>query len=526
MKLPEHRVDKGLVLGVGIASALMVYVIVRFGLFGGVHELLDKGGAPMALVLLASPVFVMGMSVRSIIQARNYLIELRNRLSEQRAASELAKRDSLTGLLNRRGMLEEIEHLASSARLCDKAVALMVLDLDHFKMVNDVHGHPVGDDLIRDVAERLRNCCASEVLVSRLGGDEFALALDFEPGFEIVPGALAEAVVEALSRVFKIGGLPVHIGASIGISACVGGDFALPRMLREADVAMYRAKQDGRNCVRWFDCSMEAELRERSEIEAEMRKSLGNGEFVPFYEPQIDLATGGICGFEVLARWLHPVHGMIMPDKFISIAEETGMIADLSFQIISQAMEDARDWDHEIAISVNVSPVQLRDATFAQKLLKLFVERRFQPHRLEVEITESALLSDLDAAQSAILSLKNQGVRVALDDFGTGYSSLHHLRAIPFDRIKIDRSFTASIVDNSDSAAIVDAVLSLGRSMGIDVIAEGVETAAIEDLLCERACPKGQGWLYSKPVTREGAEDLLEANDAALRRLGRPAQAA
>ncbi len=467
------------------------------------------GGAPAALLLLASPIVVFVLAVRGILRSRSHVQEMRVRLKEQREANALAKLDPLTGLLNRRGLLEEVQHLADDARQTRKALALMVLDLDEFKMVNDIHGHLAGDALIREVANRIADCCPEGSLAARMGGDEFAIALHFEADFPVVVDAIANEILLALAQECVIDTIPLHVGASIGIARMQASDTSINGMLREADVAMYRAKQDGRNCFRWFDLSMEEAIKERSQIEAELRQALQRAEIVPYYEPQIDLATGEITGFEVLARWNHPAHGLVLPSRFIAVAEESGQIGELSYQLVRQAMIDALAWDPAITLAVNISPFQLRDPDFAQRLLKLFVEVRFPPQRLEVEITESALLSNLDTARAAIVSLKNQGVRLSLDDFGTGYSSLHHLRALPFDRIKIDRSFISSLLDSSDSVAIVTAVLGLGRNLGIEVTAEGIETVEIEERLRALDCPMGQGWLYSKPVSSEDALRLL-----------------
>jgi predicted signal transduction protein with EAL and GGDEF domain len=301
---------------------------------------------------------------------------------------------------------------------------------------------------------------------------------------------IVEGLVSRLSQPFDANGIHTHISVSAGIAHTASDCDTIDALMRRADIAMYSAKHQGRNRFSWFDASMETALKARNETE---------GEFVPFFEPQIDLVTGKIIGFEMLARWNHPTGALIAPDDFIAIAEETGMIGDLSMSIMRQAFEEVKNWDSEITLSVNISPVQLRDPWLAQKIVKLLVETGFPATRLEVEITESSLFENLALAQSTVGSLKNQGIKLALDDFGTGYSSLAHLRALPFDRIKIDKSFVLSILTSPDSAAIVNAITRLGDSLNLPVTAEGIEDAEIDERLRQLGCQKGQGWYHGKP---------------------------
>jgi EAL domain-containing protein (putative c-di-GMP-specific phosphodiesterase class I) len=254
---------------------------------------------------------------------------------------------------------------------------------------------------------------------------------------------------------------------------------------------------------------MEVELRTRNSLEADIRAAIPNDEFVPYFEQQIDLQTGELAGFEMLARWVSPMRGLIPPDEFIPVAEETGMIGDLSISIIRKAMLEAKNWDPKLTISVNISPVQLKDPWLAQKIVKLLVETGFPAQRLEVEITESSLFKNLSLAQSIVGSLKNQGIQIALDDFGTGYSSLAHLRALPFDRIKIDRSFVSTMLENPESAAIVNAIAGLGSSLSVPITAEGIEEQALVDKLRELGCTKGQGWYYGQPMSVDNVRKML-----------------
>ncbi|HMU22199.1 MAG TPA: EAL domain-containing protein, partial [Sphingorhabdus sp.] len=349
-------------------------------------------------------------------------------------AQHLAITDPLTNLFNRRAIKEKTAELTTRASRRGKSVAFLMIDLDGFKKINDLYGHDSGDQLLREVADRMRDTVPPSSVLSRLGGDEFGICMVFEPEFPETVDRVAEDLIEALSRPVTIGDTDHSITASIGISRpeldCDGIDM----LIRRADIALYAAKKNGRNGFCWFENGMEVELRTRNSLEADIRAAIPNDEFVPYFEQQIDLQTGELAGFEMLARWVSPMRGLIPPDEFIPVAEETGMIGDLSISIIRKAMLEAKNWDPKLTISVNISPVQLKDPWLAQKIVKLLVETGFPAQRLEVEITESSLFKNLSLAQSIVGSLKNQGIQIALDDFGTGYSSLAHLRALPFDR--------------------------------------------------------------------------------------------
>ena len=321
---------------------------------------------------------------------------------------------------------------------------------------------------------------------------------------------------DALAEPIFSGALRAEVTASIGIAvgsrgAVHSAAHVAQDLLHRADLAMYQAKRRGRNRFAWFEPSMEKELRFRSELEQGIRDGLKHGEFVPYYEKQIDLETGEITGFEMLARWLSPRHGIVSPDVFIPVAEEIGLIADLSEALITLALADARAWDPRLTLSVNISPVQLRDPWFAQRLLKMLVAANFPPTRLEIEITETCLHENIAVVRSLITSLKNQGIRISLDDFGTGYSSLAQLRTLPFDRIKIDRSFVSTLARSADSASIVEAISSLGRGMALPITAEGIESTEVLSALRRFGQFKGQGYLYGQPASAADVRrDLAE----------------
>jgi diguanylate cyclase (GGDEF)-like protein len=424
-------------------------------------------------------------------------------------AERLAAHDPLTGFLNRRSLAEQGAAMFTLADRRRKAMALLMLDLDHFKTVNDMHGHAVGDALLRQVAGEIAGQLPQMALAARLGGDEFACAFLFDPDHPDTVERTAEGLVARLSRPVTIEGVQLHISASIGIARSDQECPSTETLMRSADIAMYAAKNAGRNRYAWFDRSMERALQARNDVETGLRAAIPQGQIVPYFEQQRDLATGQLTGFEVLARWEHPLRGLVGPEAFITIAEETGMIAELSLSVMRQAFTAARDWDPSLTLAVNISPWQLRDAWLAQKIIKLLTETGFPAGRLEVEITESSLFDNLPLAQSIVASLKNQGISLALDDFGTGYSSLGHLRALPFDRIKIDKSFVASILDNSESAAIVGAIARLGDSLNLPTTAEGIEDVETEARLREMGCAKGQGYLYGRPVSAARVRRML-----------------
>lgn len=468
------------------------------------------------------------LNIALIIFAWRRYAELHKEIAHHKNAEEQAKTlavtDPLTGCLNRRAIGEATSSLIAQASRREMTVAYLMLDLDNFKNINDIQGHDAGDKVLVEVARRLKATMPPNSHVARLGGDEFACTFIFDADFPETVQRVAEDMIEQVSQpiVGPIGhgDAEITVTASIGIARADLCDNSLDVLMRRADIAMYASKKHGRNRYCWFDPRMESEVQFRNKIESGMRVGIGRGEFVPYYEQQIDLASGTLIGFEVLARWNSPELGQIAPDIFIPIAEDTGMIGDLSACVIRQAMEDARNWDQSLTISVNISPVQLRDPWLAQKIVKLLVETGFPASRLEIEITESCLFENMGLAQSIIGSLKNQGVRVALDDFGTGYSSLAHLRALPFDRIKIDRSFVTSMNESKESRAIVQTIAMLGESMGLPITAEGIEDGDMIAHLTQIGCAKGQGFHFGQPLSVDQARRLLADRNM----LGHPVQ--
>lgn len=501
--------SSGLFYGVAMFTSLVMFV----GIGGSVGTQLVRQyigtsqGADQAMVtaLLLNIALILLIWRRTTVLSEEVDVY---RKAEVRA-QHLAMTDPLTNLFNRRAVKEKTAELSARAARRGKSVAFMMVDLDGFKKINDLYGHECGDQLLREVADRMRDVVPPSSIIARLGGDEFGICMVFEPEYPETVDRIAEDIVANLSRPVRVAETDQMVTASVGIARPEYDCDSIDMLIRRADIALYATKKNGRNGFSWFDNGMEVELRTRNSLEGDIRAGIANDEFVPFFEQQIDLKTGKLTGFEMLARWVSPVRGLIPPDEFIAVSEETNMIGELSLAIIRKALLEAKNWDQSLSISVNISPVQLKDPWLAQKIVKLLVETGFPATRLEIEITESSLFKNLSLAQSIVGSLKNQGIRIALDDFGTGYSSLAHLRALPFDRIKIDRSFVSSMTENAESEAIVKAIAGIGASLQVPITAEGIEDRNVIAKLVELGCSKGQGFYYGQPVSMDQARILL-----------------
>ncbi|WP_188445535.1 putative bifunctional diguanylate cyclase/phosphodiesterase [Sphingomonas psychrolutea] len=490
-------------------AAILMFVGIGSAVLSTTVQHYFNGGAGTDQTLVIALLLNVALILFGWRRHRELAHEVTIRTAAEERAQQLASKDPLTGFLNRRSLAEDGAAMFVRAQSRGKAMALLMLDLDHFKTVNDMYGHATGDALLQQVAVEIAESMPGVALTARFGGDEFACAFLFDPTHPATVERIAEQLVSRLAQPFQADGLQLHISASVGIARSDFDCASIDALMRSADIAMYAAKNSGRNRFAWFDLSMERELQARNDLEVGLRHAIPRAEIVPYFEQQIDLTTGRLSGFEVLARWDHPTRGLVAPDAFIPIAEETGMIADLSLSIMRQAFVAAKDWDAALSLSVNISPWQLKDAWLAQKIIKVLTETGFPASRLEIEITETALFDNLALAQSTVGSLKNQGIRLALDDFGTGYSSLAHLRALPFDQIKIDKSFIMSMGENSESAAIVTAITRLGDSLSLPITAEGIENASIEERLRALGCAKGQGYLYGRPTSIMNTRRLL-----------------
>lgn len=541
---PDDNAERGEIdfIALGIVAASLIMLVSTASAAGpAILDVITGRGSETQRSIISAAALNVAILAFAVSRFRQLQREIQARKRAERDARRLAETDPLTGFLNRRSFNTEVDRALRTAQADGKPLAILMIDLDNFKQVNDFNGHSAGDLLLLECSRRILNALPEGAIVSRIGGDEFAVAIRFENNRPDPVTELAAQLVESVAQASKISAVTIDVTASVGIAhsnmpaidQCESND--AHALLEMADIAMYHAKRQGRNGFYWFEAPMADEMRARSELERGIRQGIPGGEFVPYYEPQFDLKSGVLTGFEVLARWDSPMFGVVSPDIFIPIAEEIGAIGELSESIIAQALRDANAWDSGLSLAVNISPLQLRDPWFAQKLSKMLLEAKFPPQRLEIEITESCLHQNIGQVRTLITSLRNQGVRVSLDDFGTGYSSLAQLRSLPFDRIKIDRSFVTSIVENEDNAAIVHAIAMLGKGLNLPITAEGVETDAVLERLQQYGEINGQGYLYGKPrtasetnawlsdrletATQSGPEAPRRDEVAALRRL-------
>ncbi|EJW13398.1 diguanylate cyclase [Rhodovulum sp. PH10] len=428
-------------------------------------------------------------------------IALHEDVTERRRAEAkiayLAHHDALTGLPNRVTFRQEIERgLARVDR--GESLAVLCVDLDRFKTVNDTLGHPIGDQLLQAVAERLRQCLRTTDTVARFGGDEFVV-LQVAADQPVGGTVLATRLIQELSAPFEVAGHHVVVGASVGIAVAPADGRDPDVLMKNADMALYRAKEDGRGIHRFFEPAMDARMQSRRTLELDLRKALAMGEFEVFYQPLMNLKSEKVSGFEALLRWRHPVHGLVPPADFIPLAEEIGLITPIGAWVLRQACADAARWPKPYNIAVNLSPRQFAAGTVALDVISALGASGLAPQRLELEITETVLLQDTDATIATLNELRDLGVRISMDDFGTGYSSLGYLRRFPFDKIKIDRSFIHDLAEQSDSIAIVRAIAGLGSALGITTTAEGVETPFQLQQLRDEGCTEVQGYLLSEP---------------------------
>jgi diguanylate cyclase (GGDEF)-like protein len=428
---------------------------------------------------------------------------------QERRAVVLATTDPATGLFNRKGFADRAAQLSLEAATRSASLIVISFRIQRFKSVNDQHGYEAGEWLLKSIAAALTDELGEDTIIGRLSGDEFAVAVALHEGETDKAEELADAILRIVTRPLLLNDRIIQVGAFAGIACAASGEANIPDVLRRADIAMDRARSGRVARPVWFDAGMERALIAQGEIEQGIRFGLEHGQFIPYFEPQVDLATGEIVGFEMLARWNHPLSGVIGPDVFIPVAEEIGLIGRLSEQVISEALREAAEWDPELKISVNISPSQLADGWLAQRVVRILSETGFPAERLVIEITETSLFADMDLARSIVTSLKNQGMRLALDDFGTGFSSLAHIRSLPFDIIKIDRSFVTNVGEKRENAAIIRAVTTLAAALSVPVCVEGIESEAVYEAVLRLGGTIGQGWYFGKPATAEQTRELL-----------------
>jgi len=482
----------------------------QLGIFDHILVLAVDHGLLHILILIACMTLgVYAATIRKSVLLRSTLSAL---LAAEKAAATAARHDPLTGLPNRRHFLETFERRLNTCG-AEEEFAVMMIDLDRFKPVNDVHGHAAGDAVLCVVADRLNHILPPKSSVARLGGDEFVALVPYA-GNQDTLVVLAQEIIESFRAPIPWSEGQVEVSATIGIAVVGSEDHDAEAALHAADLAMYEGKREGRGNFRFFQEEMDINLRARLQAEADLRKGIQHGEIAPHFQPIVKLPSEEVVGFEVLARWYHPTKGLILPDNFVPLAEETGMIGDLFYSILDQAAASAANWPPHLQLSVNIAPQQFRDHYLAERILGILTKNGFPPGRLEIEVTESSLITDLEAARSQIASLQSLGIKIALDDFGTGYSSLYHLKELKFDKIKIDKSYLTTLSQDSDEAKFVDAIIKLGSSLSIETTAEGIESSSNLDWLSKQGCTFAQGYLFGRPMTKEAVDDLLEAKQA------------
>jgi diguanylate cyclase (GGDEF)-like protein len=460
-------------------------------------------------ILLAGGLLVTAIIVNFIRASDRYALGL---VRANQRISELALKDPLTSLANRRAFLDRLSETYAATKRGGRPFGVLCVDLDHFKDVNDTLGHLVGDNLLRQVAERLKNVVRKTDLVARLGGDEFAILQTdlIEPA---AAGGLAAKIVETLALPYRIDGQDVHSTASVGVALSPTEPAEPHSIPMQADLALYRAKEDGRNCYRFYDSNLNKTVRERVIISDELHLALDRGEFELYYQPQVEIVTGRIVGVEALVRWNHPKRGAVLPSVFIPVAERTGIILPLGKWVFEQACRQTRQWlDEGIApdiVAVNFSAVQCKRPEFERDIIESLARWKIGRGQVEIELTESVLLEATQLHRDIIERLRRLGLRIAIDDFGTGYSSLTYLTNYPVDRLKIGQDLVFGVTTDLRHASVVRTACRLAHELGIDLIAEGVETNAQAKFLTDASCMYAQGYLFSRPVNAARATALL-----------------
>lgn len=505
--------DLSLILAGTVVTLYWVYAIDVFENAPGLPEKaetieLDEALLVGSLVALALLVFAWRQYVR---QRR----ETARRIAAEQYARELAYQDGLTGLPNRRQFDEALTEAIGSPPRAGAAHGLFLLDLNGFKQVNDVHGHGVGDEVLIVVAQRLLGAMRDGDMVARFGGDEFAILARHLAGAEAATN-VARRVIEALDAPIAAGGAVHRVGVGIGIAMSPQDATTIGEAVRKADVALYRAKTERRSALRFFEPAMDARVKERSAFEQELRAAMDADAIQPVFHPVVRLETGDVTGFELKPLWRRADGSLVPEDRFIPVAEEAGLIHVLAEDLLRKGCEAAARWPAGVRLSADLFPSQIKDELLAARIVRILHEAGIAATRLDLEITESALVADPEGARTLLGTLRASGIRVVLDNFGTGYSSLYHLRNFRLDAVKIDRSFIEAMDADGESAGIVSALVGLGRGLGMSVIAEGVAGPKQETTLLDHGCDTGQGPMFSGPLSASATMSLFRSTPAAL----------
>ena len=453
------------------------------------------------------------IEVRSLPLKEGGLVRTYTDVTERKAADArirfLAHHDGLTLLANRAVLQEYLERAVAECTGADSGVALLYLDLDHFKPINDTHGHAIGDQLLIEVAQRMKGIVREEDLVARMGGDEFAI-VQTAVSQPLAAASLADRLLARMAEPFLFNGMRLGIGLSIGIALYPASGKDAATLRRNADVALYRAKENGRNTYQFFDAAMDARQQARYRMEQDLRDAVGLESFHLEYQPILDVKADTVVAYEALLRWTHPTRGLVGPEEFVTLAELNGLIVPLGRWVIETACAEAVQWPGRLRIAVNMSPLQFRQGNLVDEVSAILRRTGLAADRLELEVTEGVLLEENPHVLQTIYSLQSLGVSVTLDDFGTGHASLSYLRRFPFDKITIDKSFVRNLREDPQSRAIVEAILLLGDRLELQVVAEGVETAAQLNILRSLGCPLIQGFLTGRPISGEEVRRITE----------------
>jgi diguanylate cyclase (GGDEF)-like protein len=504
--LAEYREIFWLLLGLTLIGFIAV-IALGWVIAKGITSPIAKLDAAARRVSSGERVFVEAETkdeVGRLADSFNFMV---NAIEErERKISHIALHDILTGLPNRKLFAEQMEFALT--RISAKGgLAVGYIDLDNFKLINDTLGHPIGDGLLKQVAERLTETLP-ETIVARQSGDEFAIMFsDNDVQSDFV--SFAEKLFHAFDDPFMVDGHTIPCQPSIGFAIAPADGRTVDELLKNADLALYRAKQEGKGCYQFFEPAMDEQARRRRQIEVDLRSAIKNGHFELFYQPLYSLEKERLTGFEALIRWNHPERGLISPLEFISIAEETNLIIPIGEWVIREACRQAAQWPEDVRIAVNISPLQFRSTNLSNVIIQSLAASGISANRLELEITESIFIENIENTLNCLHNLRNMGVRIALDDFGTGYSSLSYLRSFPFDKIKIDRSFVTDLNTGAAASAIIRAITTLADALGMETLAEGVELQEQADMLRLEGCQQVQGYWYSKPMASKDASDLV-----------------